>query len=76
MSVDGTGKISGFSPGGGVKTQTVTEVSQNKMVHEALVHIVADNYSSPVDFGYDVSQWIRWQREVEQLSNFYPRRDQ
>ena len=76
MSVDGTGKISGFSPGGGVKTQTITEVSQNKMVHEALVLIVADNYSSPVDFGYDVSQWIRWQREVEQLSNFYPRRDQ
>ncbi|MGI6400948.1 MAG: HEAT repeat domain-containing protein [Thermoguttaceae bacterium] len=75
MSVDSTGKISGFSPGGGTRTQTITQVSENEMVHRALVSIVAANYATPVDFGYDVESWIRWRREAEQLANFYPRRD-
>lgn len=75
MSVDGTGKISGFSPGGGAHTKTITQLSQNETVHDALVKIVAAHYTTPVDFGYNVDEWIRWRREVDQLSNFYPRRD-
>ena len=75
MSVDNTGKISGFSPGGGAHVKTISQLSENETVHEALVAIVAANFSTPVDFGYNVDAWIRWSREKDQLSNFYPRRD-
>ena len=75
MSVDSTGAISGFSPGGGGKVKTVIETRQNEGVRDALVAIVAANYQSPVDFGFDVDAWIRWRREVDQLGAFYPRRD-
>ena len=75
MSVDSTGKISGFSPGGGTRAKTVTQTNENETVHEALVAIVAAHYATPVDFGYNVDAWIRWRQETEQLANFYPRRD-
>ena len=75
MSVDSTGAISGFSPGGGGHMKTVVDVSSNETVHEALVNIVATYYQTPVDFGFDVDAWIRWRRQVDQLANFYPRRD-
>ena len=75
MSVDNTGKISGFSPGGGARVKTISQLSENETVHEALVSIVAANYVTPVDFGYNVDAWIRWSRERDQLANFYPRRD-
>lgn len=72
---DSNGGISGFNPGGGARTKTITETSQNETVHEALVNIVATYYQNPVDFGYDVDSWIRWRRGADQLANFYPRRD-
>ncbi|MGN1066161.1 MAG: hypothetical protein ACI4QC_12180, partial [Thermoguttaceae bacterium] len=75
MAVDSTGAISGFSPGGGGHMKTVVDVSSNETVHEALVNIVATYYQTPVDFGFDVDAWIRWRRQVDQLANFYPRRD-
>ena len=72
---DGSGRVSNFSPGGGGKMKTVTEVSQNEAVRDALVHIVGAHYATPVNFGFDVDAWIRWRRSVDQLANFYPRRD-
>ena len=75
MSVDNTGKISGFSPGGGTRVKTVSQLNENETVHEALVAIVAANYATPVDFGYNIDAWIRWRRETDELGRFYPRRD-
>ena len=75
MSVDNTGKISGFSPGGGTRMKTVTETSANEEVHKALVSIVSKYYQPSVDFGFEVSAWIEWFRQTDQLGNFYPRRD-
>ena len=49
--------------------------SMNETVRNALVAIVAANYQTPVDFGYDVEAWIAWKRSVDQLGAFYPRRD-
>ena len=72
---DGSGRVSGFSPGGSGRLKTVTEMSRNEAVHRALVAIVASHYANPVDYGFNVDEWIRWRRQVEQLSDFYPRRD-
>lgn len=72
---DSSGGISGFNPGGGARLKTVTDISQNETVHDALVNIVSIYYQNPVDFGYDVNAWINWRRRVDQLANFYPRRD-
>ncbi len=69
------GQLTGFSPGGGAKMKTVTQTFQNETVREALTRVVAANYQTPVDFGFDVASWIAWRREVEQISSFYPRRD-
>ena len=74
-SFDSSGHISGFSPGPSGKMKTEEVTSPNESVHKALVTIVKAKYPSPVDFGYDVDAWIRWKRGVDQLANFYPRRD-
>ncbi len=72
---DGSGRVSSFSPGGGGRMKTVTELSRNEAVHRALVKIVGAHYPVPVDFGFNVDEWIRWRRQVDQLADFYPRRD-
>lgn len=72
---DSRGNLGGFSAGGGARVKTVTDLSQNEIVRQALVNIVAGYYQTPVDYGYDVDSWIKWRRNVDQLSNFYPRRD-
>ena len=70
-----TGRLGGFSPGGGTKIKTITELSRNEEVHAALTRIVGARYPTPVDYGFDVDAWIVWRRSVEQLGAFYPRRD-
>lgn len=70
-----TGQLQGFSPGGGTKIKTVTELSRNEEVRNALVRIVGARCQTPVDFGFDVDAWIAWRRSVDQLDAFYPRRD-
>ncbi|MBQ7814160.1 MAG: HEAT repeat domain-containing protein, partial [Thermoguttaceae bacterium] len=70
-----TGRLGGFSPGGGTKVKTITELSRNEEVHAALVRIVGARYPAPVDYGFDVDAWIVWRRSVDQLGAFYPRRD-
>ena len=70
-----TGQLQGFSPGGGTKVKTVTELSRNEEVRAALVRIVGARYPTPVDYGFDVDAWIVWRRSVDQLGAFYPRRD-
>ncbi len=74
-SFDSNGGLNSFSPGGGTRVKTVTEMSQNETVHAALASIVSIYFPSPVDYGYDVEAWIRWRRGADQLANFYPRRD-
>ena len=70
-----TGQLQSWSPGGGTKVKTVTELSRNEEVHAALVRIVGARYPTPVDYGFDVDAWIVWRRSVDQLGAFYPRRD-
>lgn len=74
-SFDSNGGLNSFSPGGGTRVKTVTDMSQNETVHNALVNIVSIYSPTSVDFGYDVEAWIRWRRGADQLVNFYPRRD-
>lgn len=70
-----TGQLQSWSPGGGTKIKTVTELSRNEEARAALVRIVGARYPTPVDYGFDVDAWIVWRRGVEQLGAFYPRRD-
>lgn len=70
-----TGQLQSWSPGGGTKVKTVTELSRNEEVRAALVRIVGARYPTPVDYGFDVDAWIVWRRSVDQLGAFYPRRD-
>ncbi|MBR4834279.1 MAG: HEAT repeat domain-containing protein [Thermoguttaceae bacterium] len=70
-----TGQLQSWSPGGGTKVKTVTELSNNEEVRAALARIVGAHYQTPVDYGFDVDAWIAWRRSVDQLGAFYPRRD-
>ncbi|MDO5307911.1 MAG: HEAT repeat domain-containing protein [Planctomycetia bacterium] len=74
-SFDSSGKVNSFSGGGSARVNTITETLRNDAVHDALINIVAEYNTPPVDYKFDVDAWNHWRHNRDQLMNFYPRRN-